>query len=194
MSRRFKSHPLQHLGTDVSYTAIRNPQAARGSKREIEDAATNERASVIDGDDDAASAMGHADLGAERQGPMRCCQVIPIECRTARCLALGIPIIGGLSRKDSIERSHARAISRWLLFVWRSSRRLIRLGLVESPRRRLCLRLRNDGPSVGEILCCSRVRVQSDPSRDCRNRYHSDEKMHCRPHEQIEDQTHNAGS
>ena len=55
------------LGGDAADAGAGEADGARSARREVEDAAANERAAVIDGDDDAAAAMGDPQLGAERQ-------------------------------------------------------------------------------------------------------------------------------
>ena len=42
-----------------------NTERMGGAGREVEHPATNERAAVVDGDDDRTAAMAHAELGAE---------------------------------------------------------------------------------------------------------------------------------
>src|SRR6202790_2899272 len=60
----------------------------------------HEGAAVVDGDDDAAAAMGHPELGAERQGAMGCGQGILIEALAGGCLAAGfVAVEGGHPRK-----------------------------------------------------------------------------------------------
>src|ERR1700743_453739 len=65
---------------------------------EIEHAATHERATVVDGDDDALAAMGHAQLGAERQRTMGAGHGVLIEALTGGRLA---------ARLVAVERGNA---------------------------------------------------------------------------------------
>src|SRR6202030_3868121 len=73
-------------------------ERARCGRGEIEHAATHERTAVVDGDDDAAVAMGHAQLGAERQRAMRAGHGVLIEALTGSRLA---------ARLVAVERRHA---------------------------------------------------------------------------------------
>ena len=65
----------------------------------VEDPAANERAAVVDGHDDRTAAMGHAKLGAERQGPVSRGHGFLVETLTRGRLA---------ARLIAVERGHAR--------------------------------------------------------------------------------------
>src|SRR5204862_4596 len=56
---------------DATDTATGEANGAGGPGREVEHPAADERATVVDGDDDALAAMGDAQLGAERQRAVR---------------------------------------------------------------------------------------------------------------------------
>src|SRR5437763_3670069 len=65
--RRAISASGDDLGGDTTNAGTGQADGAGGTRGQIEDAATDERAAVIDGDDDALAAMGDAQPGAERQ-------------------------------------------------------------------------------------------------------------------------------
>ena len=65
--RRSKAPEVNDLGGDAADAGAGQADRARRAGREVENPAADERAAVIDGDDDAAAAMGHPQLGAERQ-------------------------------------------------------------------------------------------------------------------------------
>ena len=56
------------LGDDAADAGAGQADGAGGAGGQVEHPAADERAAVIDGDDDAAAAMGDPELGAERQG------------------------------------------------------------------------------------------------------------------------------
>ena len=63
---------------------------------EIEHAAANEGATIVDRHDDAAAAMGDAELGAERQRAMSCGHGVLVEALARRGAGAGfIAVIGG---------------------------------------------------------------------------------------------------
>jgi hypothetical protein len=70
-----------HLDADLGHTTIRNPQAARGAEREVEDAVANPWSAV--GDHNHYRSVGckisNANSRAERQAAVRCSWQIPIE-------------------------------------------------------------------------------------------------------------------
>jgi hypothetical protein len=72
---------LKHLGANLGHTTIRNPQAARGAERKVEDAAANPRSPVGDHNYDrlAGCKITNANSRAERQAAVGCGWQIPIE-------------------------------------------------------------------------------------------------------------------
>ena len=74
-------HKLKHLDADVGHTTIGNPQAARGTERQVEDAVANPWSAV--GDHNYYRSVGrkisNANSRAERQAAVRCSWQIPIE-------------------------------------------------------------------------------------------------------------------
>jgi hypothetical protein len=55
------------LGGDVADAGRRQADRTGGARGQVKHAAADERTTVVDGDDDAAAAMGHPELGTERQ-------------------------------------------------------------------------------------------------------------------------------
>src|SRR6267154_892023 len=55
------------VGRDPAHAGAGQADHAGGTGRQIEDATADERAAVVDGHDDAAVAMGHPELGTERE-------------------------------------------------------------------------------------------------------------------------------
>src|SRR5450432_2465444 len=58
----------EDLGRHAAYAGAGQADFAGCGSRQIEHPAMDEGAAVVDGDDDAAAAVGHPELGAERQG------------------------------------------------------------------------------------------------------------------------------
>src|SRR6185312_15923826 len=67
-----------------------DPEHAGGTGGEIEHPAANERAAVVDGDDDGAAAMAHAQLGAERQRTVGAGHGVLVETLARGGLAAGL--------------------------------------------------------------------------------------------------------
>src|SRR5260370_20855353 len=59
---------LHDLGGDAADPGAGQADRAGSARGEGQHAAADERAAIVDGDDDAAVAMGHLELGTERQG------------------------------------------------------------------------------------------------------------------------------
>src|SRR5207302_5631930 len=70
------------LGGDAADTGTGQADRAGSARGQVEHAATDERATIIDGNDDAAAAMGHPQLGAEGQGAVGRRQGILVETLT----------------------------------------------------------------------------------------------------------------
>ena len=70
---------LHDLGDDAADAGAGHTDGARRGSRQVQNAAADEWASVIDGDDDAAVTMGHPQLGAERQRAVGAGQGVLIE-------------------------------------------------------------------------------------------------------------------
>ena len=77
---------LKHLSANLDYATVHNSQAARGSKRKIEDAVANMRPAVGDTNYHglAGRKISNANFRAEWQSAMGCGRQISIEGRTAR--------------------------------------------------------------------------------------------------------------
>src|SRR3954464_10753735 len=59
---------LHDVCDDAADAGAGQTDRAGGTRGQVEYAAADERAAVVDGDDDAAVAMGHLQFGTERQG------------------------------------------------------------------------------------------------------------------------------
>src|SRR5579859_2460231 len=86
------------FGSDLADAAEADGAGRAGG--EVEHPAANERAAVVDGDDDGAAAMGHAEPGAERQRAVRAGHGVLVEA-----LARGGPAAGlvAIHRGDARE-------------------------------------------------------------------------------------------
>src|SRR5437763_8037458 len=98
--RRAISASGDDLGGDTTNAGTGQADGAGGTRGQIEDAATDERAAVIDGDDDALAAMGDAQPGAERQRAVGRGHGALVEALAGSGPAAGfIAVIGGHSRE-----------------------------------------------------------------------------------------------
>src|SRR5829696_5306550 len=89
-----------HLGGDVADAGAGEADGTGSALGEVEYASPDEGTTVIDGDDHALAAMGHPELGAERQRAVGCGHGVLIEALTGGSLAAGfITVKGGLSRE-----------------------------------------------------------------------------------------------
>ena len=75
---------LQNLSDDHADAASGQANRAGGTGGKVENPATDERATVIDGDNNAAAGMGDADARAERQAAVGGRQGFLIEALTRR--------------------------------------------------------------------------------------------------------------
>src|SRR5258708_6610056 len=72
------------------------PHGAGCTRRQVEHAAADEGAAVVDGDNDAAAAMGDLEPGAERQRAVGAGHCVLVEARAGGGLAAGfVAVIGG---------------------------------------------------------------------------------------------------
>jgi len=93
-----------NLGGHPADAGAGQPDRTRSGGRKVEDPAADERAAVVDGDDDAAAAMGHPELGAEREGTMGRGQGVLIETLARGGPAAGfIAVVRGHPRKAASE-------------------------------------------------------------------------------------------
>jgi hypothetical protein len=95
---------LKHLDLNLGHTPIRNPQAARGGERQVENAITNVGSAVVDHNYNrfVGRNIRHANPRPERQAPVGCGGQIPIECSTARRFSCLVRIKGDLSKENPV--------------------------------------------------------------------------------------------
>ena len=91
--RENRAYLRDDLGGDATDTGAGQADGARRGGGEVENPAPNERAAVINGDDDAAIAMGHAQLGAERQRAVRTGERILVKALARGGLPTGLVAI-----------------------------------------------------------------------------------------------------
>src|SRR5205807_8022907 len=85
--RRFRARRSDDLGGDVADASVGQADRAGGGGGEVEYPPLDEGTAVIDGHDDAAAAMGHPQLGAERLRTMGAGQRALIEALAGSGLA-----------------------------------------------------------------------------------------------------------
>src|SRR5476651_1101368 len=81
--------------------------AGRGG-RKVEHPAMDERAAVIDGDDDALAAMGHPELGAERQRAVGASHGVFVETLAGGGLAAGFVAVKGCHTGEAVSGARRR--------------------------------------------------------------------------------------
>ena len=109
----FEARSGDDLGGHPADAGAGQADGARRSGRKVENPAANERAPVIDGDDDAAAAMGDPELGAERQRAMGACHGVLIEVLARGGLAAGFVAVKGRhsrERATGVRRREDRGI------------------------------------------------------------------------------------
>jgi hypothetical protein len=86
---------LEHLDANLGHAPIRNPQAARGGERQVENAVANLWSAVGNHNYNrfVGRKISNANFRAERQAAVGCGWQIPIECNAARCFSGLIRII-----------------------------------------------------------------------------------------------------
>src|SRR6478609_11162300 len=90
------------LGGDATDAGAGQADGAGRAGGEVEHAAADERATVIDGHDDAAAAMGHTQLGTKRQRAVGAGHGAGIHALTRGGPAAGlITVVGGYARKGA---------------------------------------------------------------------------------------------
>src|SRR5579872_730694 len=94
------------FGDDAANAGAGQANGAGRPRRQVEHAAANERAAVVDGHDDAAVAMGDLELGAERQGTVGRGHGVLIEALTRGGPAAGLAAIIGSDAREA--PPHAR--------------------------------------------------------------------------------------
>ena len=90
----------QDLGSDAADAGAGQADGTGRSGRKIQNPATDERAAVVDGDDNALAAMGNPELGAEREAAVSRGHGVLIEALARGSLAAGfIAVKRGDTRK-----------------------------------------------------------------------------------------------
>ncbi len=77
------------LGGDTADAGAGQADGAGGTRREVKDASLDEGTAVVDGDDDALAAMGHPQLGSERQRAVGAGHGVLVEALAGSGLAAG---------------------------------------------------------------------------------------------------------
>src|SRR5256884_6812307 len=83
------------LGGDAADAGTAQADRAGGARGQVKHPAADERAAVVDGDDEAAGAMGHPELGTERQRTVGRRQGALIETLARGGLAAGFVAVKG---------------------------------------------------------------------------------------------------
>src|SRR5437764_15098353 len=83
------------LGCDATDAGTCQSNRTRSAGRKIEHPTSNERATVIDGHNDAAVAMGYPELGAERQRAVSAGHEVLVEALAGSGLAAGLVAVKG---------------------------------------------------------------------------------------------------
>src|SRR3954452_1011539 len=91
-----------HLGGDPADAGAGETHGAGGAGGEVEDAAADKRAAVVDGDDDAAVAVGHSEFGAERQAAVSRGHGVLVEARSGGGLAAGFVAVKGGHAREAV--------------------------------------------------------------------------------------------
>src|SRR5262249_35927706 len=119
------------FGRDLAET-VNAERAGRGGGQ-VEHPAAHERPAVVDGDDDAAAAMAHPELGAEGQRAVRAGHGVFVETLTGSGLAAGfIAVEGGDARKamSGPRRRHGIGAAQSRLCAVVGDRAMARMGVV----------------------------------------------------------------
>src|SRR5712672_2480302 len=93
------------LGGNAADAGAGQTDGAGSTRREVEDTPPDEGTAVVDRHDDRSAAMGDAQLGAERQGPMRRCHGVLVEALAGRGLAAGFIAVKGGHAREAVPRS-----------------------------------------------------------------------------------------
>src|SRR3954463_10678081 len=115
-----------HLGGDVADAGAGQADGAGSALGEVEHASPDERAAVVDGDDDALAAMGHPELGAERQRAVGRGHGVLVEALSGGGLAAGFIAVKRSPSREAAPRARAdRGIG-----VHPIARGLVRVGVM----------------------------------------------------------------
>ena len=103
---------LDDFGNDPANAGAREANCAGGGGGQIKDPTTDERPAIIDGDDHATAAMGHAEARAKRQRAMGTGQGVLVETLAGGRAAAGlVAVIGGHAREATAAAGRDRRIS-----------------------------------------------------------------------------------
>src|ERR1700749_4683114 len=86
---------LHDLGDDAADAGAGEADRAGSARRQVEHAASNERAAVVDGDDDTAVTMSDLQLGAEGQSAVGRSHGVLVKALARGGLAAGLVAIKG---------------------------------------------------------------------------------------------------
>lgn len=102
---------LHDFGNDPADAAAREADSLGSTLGQVEHAAANEGAAIVDGDDDAAAAVGDPQTRTERQAAMSCSHCVLIEA-LARCGAAAgfVAVKGSYAGKASAAGGTDRCI------------------------------------------------------------------------------------
>src|SRR6266446_7245094 len=90
------------LCSDAANAGTGQADRAGGARGQVKHPAADERAAVVDGDDDATAAMRHPELGTERQRTVGSRQGILIETLTRGGLAAGFVAVKGSHPREAV--------------------------------------------------------------------------------------------
>src|SRR5947209_5673592 len=102
-------YALDDLGGDVADASAGQPDRSRRPRGEVEHPAANERAAVVDGDDNAAAAMGDPELGAEWQAAVSRGHGFLVEALAGGSLATGLVAVERGDAREAPPRACGRA-------------------------------------------------------------------------------------
>src|SRR6266436_8696539 len=90
------------LCSDAANAGTGQADRAGGARGQVKHPAADERAAVVDGDDDAAAAMGHPELGTERQRTVGGREGTLIETLARGGLAAGFVAVKGSHPREAV--------------------------------------------------------------------------------------------
>src|SRR6266481_655702 len=90
------------LCSDAANAGTGQADRAGGARGQVKHPAADERAAVVDGDDDAAAAMGHPELGAEWQRAVGGREGTLIETLARGGLAAGFVAVKGSHPREAV--------------------------------------------------------------------------------------------
>src|SRR5262245_24056877 len=90
------------FGCDPAHAGAGQADGARGAGGEVEHAAADEWATIIDGDNDAAATMADTELGAERQTTVGRGHCVLVETLAGRGAAAGLVAVKGSHSREGV--------------------------------------------------------------------------------------------